>query len=573
MGRPGRQRRVVSSRLTPLYVLSPFRPFGEREAEERFFGNRVGASEGEGSTQGAVARLRTGLQPGIGEQLRGEGPRRQGPNPLGSGLVRRSTRGSRAMFAARGLIRALRSCSSAPSPRHKPSTKLSVRDALGSQNTNGERVKVQGWIRSVRSQKEVLFLHVNDGSSLENLQVVADSSFHSRELAFGSSVEVQGQLIKSPSKRQNVELKAEKIEVVGNCDAKTFPFKYKERHPLEYLRQYPHLRCRTNVLGSILRVRSEATAAIHSFFKDHGFVHIHTPIITSNDCEGAGELFQVEPSSKMKLPEENFFDVPAFLTVSGQLHLEVMSGAFTRVFTFGPTFRAENSQSRRHLAEFYMVEAEISFIESLQDLMQVMEELFKSATLMVLSSCPEDVELCHKFIAPGQKDRLEHMLKNNFLIISYTEAMEILKQASQNFTFTPEWGDDLHTEHEKYLVKHCGNIPVFVINYPLALKPFYMRDNEDGPQHTVAAVDLLVPGVGELFGGSLREERFHFLEQRLARLGLTEAYQWYLDLRRFGSVPHGGFGMGFERYLQCILGIDNIKDVIPFPRFTHSCLL
>ncbi|XP_070346677.1 asparaginyl-tRNA synthetase isoform X4 [Equus asinus] len=402
------------------------------------------------------------------------------------------------MLGARCLLRALRSCSSAPCPRHTPSAKLSVRDALGAQNTSGERVKVQGWIRSVRSQKEVLFLHINDGSSLESLQVVADSSFDSKELAFGSSVEVQGQLVKSPSKRQNVELKAEKIEVVGNCDAKAFPFKYKERHPLEYLRQYPHLRCRTNVLGSILRVRSEATAAIHSFFK---------------------------PSSKVKVPEENFFNVPAFLTVSGQLHLEVMSGAFTQVFTFGPTFRAENSQSRRHLAEFYMVEAEISFVESLQDLMQVMERLFKTATMLVLSNCPEDVELCHRFIAPGQKDRLEHMLKNNFLIISYTEAVEILKQASQNFTFTPEWGVDLHTEHEKFLVKHCGNIPVFVVNYPLALKPFYMRDNEDGPQHTVAAVDLLVPGVGELFGGSLREERYHFLEQRLARSGLTEAYQ------------------------------------------------
>uniref|UniRef100_A0A4X1UDB5 asparagine--tRNA ligase n=1 Tax=Sus scrofa TaxID=9823 RepID=A0A4X1UDB5_PIG len=430
------------------------------------------------------------------------------------------------MFGARCLLRALRSCSSVPCPRHKPSTKLSVRDALGAQNANGERVKVQGWIRSVRSQKEVLFLHVNDGSSLESLQVVADSSFDSRELAFGSSVEVQGQLVKSPSK-QNVELKAEKIEVVGNCDVKAFPLKYKERHPLEYLRQYPHLRCRTNVLGSILRVRSEATAAVHSFFKDSGFVHIHTPVITSNDCEGAGELFQVEPSSKIKVPDENFFSVPAFLTVSGQLHLEVMSGAFTQVFTFGPTFRAENSQTRRHLAEFYMVEAEISFLESLQDLMQVMEGLFKTATRAVLASCQEDVELCHKFIAPGQKDRLEHMLKHNFLVISYTEAVEILKQASENFTFTPE----------------------------------------------VAAVDLLVPGVGELFGGSLREERYHFLEQRLARLGLQEAYQWYLDLRRFGSVPHGGFGMGFERYLQCILGIDNIKDVIPFPRFTHSCLL
>ncbi|KAM6158056.1 asparaginyl-tRNA synthetase isoform 6-T6 [Rhynchocyon petersi] len=431
------------------------------------------------------------------------------------------------MFGAGCLLRALRSCSSIPCPRHKPSAKLSVRDALRAQNTNGERVKVQGWIRSVRSQKEVLFLHINDGSSLESLQIVADSSLDSRELAFGCSVEVQGQLVKSPSKRQNVELKADKIDIVGNCDVKAFPFKYKKRHPLEYVRQYPHLRCRTNVLSSILRIRSEATAAIHAFFKDSGFVHIHTPILTSNDCEGAGELFQVEPSSTIRVSEENFFDVPAFLTVSGQLHLEVMAGAFTQVFTFGPTFRAENSQSRRHLAEFYMVEAEMSFIESLQDVMQVMEGLFKATTVKLLSNCPEDVELCHKFVAPGQKDRLEHMLKNNFLIMSYTEAVEILKQASQNFTFTPE----------------------------------------------VAAVDLLVPGVGELFGGSLREERYHFLEQQLARLGLTDTYQWYLDLRRFGSVPHGGFGMGFERYLQCILGVDNIKDVIPFPRFTHSCLL
>ncbi|XP_040819911.1 probable asparagine--tRNA ligase, mitochondrial isoform X1 [Ochotona curzoniae] len=478
------------------------------------------------------------------------------------------------MLAAPCLLRTLRClCSSAPRPRCKGRGRLSVRDALRAQPPSGERVKVQGWIRSIRAQKEVLFLHVNDGSSLESLQVVADASFGSRDLAFGSSVEVHGQLVKSPAKKQNVELKAEHIEVVGNCDAKAFPIKYKERHPLEYLRQYPHLRCRTNVLGSILRVRSEATAAIHSFFKDNGFVHIHTPIITSNDCEGAGELFQVEPSSKMKASEGNFFNVPAFLTVSGQLHLEVMSGAFNQVFTFGPTFRAENSQSRRHLAEFYMVEAEISFIENLQDLTQIMEDLFKTSAMTVLSNCPEDVELCHKFLAPGHKDRLEHMLKSNFLIISYTEAVDILKKASQNFTFTPEWGADLQTEHEKYLVRHCGNIPVFVINYPLALKPFYMRDNEDGPQRTVAAVDLLVPGVGELFGGSLREERYHFLEQQLARSGLTEAYQWYLDLRRFGSVPHGGFGMGFERYLQCILGVDNIKDVIPFPRFTHSCLL
>ncbi|XP_053792433.1 probable asparagine--tRNA ligase, mitochondrial isoform X6 [Vidua macroura] len=349
----------------------------------------------------------------------------------------------------------------------------------------------------------------------------------------------------------------------------------KERHPLEYVRQFPHLRCRNNTLGALLRIRSEATAGIHSFFQDNGYVHIHTPIITSNDCEGAGELFQIETSREAKESAEktHFFNVPAFLTVSGQLHLEVMAGAFTHVFTFGPTFRAENSQSRRHLAEFYMVEAELSFTENLQDIMQVMEDLFKTVTSTVLSKCPCDVELFHKYIAPAQKGRLEQILKHKFMIISYSEAVEILKQAPQTFTFKPEWGCDLQTEHEKYLVKHCGEVPVFVVNYPYDLKPFYMRDNEDGPQHTVAAVDLLVPGVGELCGGSLREERLPFLESRLQRLGLTDAYQWYLDLRKFGSVPHGGFGMGFERYLQYILGVDNIKDVIPFPRFSHSCLL
>ncbi|NXA66140.1 SYNM protein, partial [Mohoua ochrocephala] len=438
-----------------------------------------------------------------------------------------------------------------------------------------------GWVRSVRSQKEVLFLHINDGSSLESLQVVADPSLEKRDLTFGSAVEVQGKLVKSPHRMQNMELQAETIHVVGPCDIWSFPLKMKERHPLEYVRQFPHLRCRSNTLGALLRIRSEATAAIHSFFQDNGYVHIHTPIITSNDCEGAGELFQIGVSwAKESAENTHFFNVPAFLTVSGQLHLEVMAGAFTHVFTFGPTFRAENSQSRRHLAEFYMVEAELSFTESLQDIMQVMEDLFKTVTNTVLSKCPHDVELFHKYVAPAQK--VMHVTGKNCnpvilfsssCRISYSEAVEILKQAPQTFTFKPEWGCDLQTEHEKYLVKHCGEVPVFVVNYPYDLKPFYMRDNEDGPQHTVAAVDLLVPGVGELCGGSLREERLPFLESRLQRLGLTDAYQWYLDLRKFGSVPHGGFGMGFERYLQYILGVDNIKDVIPFPRFSHSCLL
>ncbi|XP_065268269.1 asparaginyl-tRNA synthetase isoform X6 [Emys orbicularis] len=432
------------------------------------------------------------------------------------------------MFGARCLLLALRRCSSAPCPKHTQAARLRVCEALEAQEVAGD-IKVQGWVRSVRSQKEVLFLHINDGSSLESLQVVADPTLEHRDLTFGSAVEVQGKLVKSLHRMQNVELKAENIRVVGPCDTLTFPFKPRERQPLEYSRQFPHLRCRTNTLSSLLRVRSEATAAIHSFFKDNGYVHVHTPIITSNDCEGAGELFHVRTSNKVQEPGENshFFNVPAFLTVSGQLHLEVMAGAFTQVFAFGPTFRAENSQSRRHLAEFYMVEAEMSFTESLQDVIQVMEDLFKTATSIVLSRCPQDVELFHKYVSPAQKGRLEQMLKNKFITISYTEAVEILKRAPQTFTFQPK----------------------------------------------VAAVDLLVPGIGELCGGSLREERLHFLQSRLERLGLADAYQWYLDLRQFGSAPHGGFGMGFERYLQCILGVDNIKDVMPFPRFPHSCLL
>ncbi|XP_030007248.1 probable asparagine--tRNA ligase, mitochondrial [Sphaeramia orbicularis] len=392
-------------------------------------------------------------------------------------------------------------------------------------------------------------------------------------LTFGSAVEITGILKKSPHEKQPVELEANQIRVVGECNPVDFPFKVKKRHSLEYLRQFPHLRCRTNSFSSLLRIRSEATAAIHSYFKSNGFVQIHTPTITSNDCEGAGELFQVESSNPLHAEEDNFFSVPAFLTVSGQLHLEVMSGAFSRVYTFGPTFRAENSQSRRHLAEFYMVEAEVSFTQSLEDLTKVMEDMFRSATEHVLAQCADDVDLFHKHVTPGHRETVDAMLKNRFPVISYTEAIDILQRSSEAFLFPTEWGCDLQTEHEKYLVKHCGNIPVFVTDYPYALKPFYARDNQDRPNHTAAAVDLLVPGVGELCGGSLREERLHLLQSRLEQVGLEDIYSWYLDLRRFGSVPHGGFGLGFERYLQCILGVDNIKDVIPFPRFSRSCLL
>ncbi|KAE8295005.1 putative asparagine--tRNA ligase, mitochondrial [Larimichthys crocea] len=437
----------------------------------------------------------------------------------------------------------------------------------------GAEVKVQGWVRSCRPQKTNLFLHVNDGSSLQSLQIVASSELNDPLLTFGSAVEVTGILKKSPHQKQSVELEADQIHVIGECNPVDFPLKVKERHSFEYLRQFPHLRCRTNAFSSLLRIRSEATTAMHSYFKENGFVQIHTPVITSNDCEGAGELFQVEAPSTGNEEDENFFSVPAYLTVSGQLHLEVMSGAFSKVYTFGPTFRAENSQTRRHLAEFYMVEAEISFTESLEDLTKVMEDMFRSATEHVLAHCAEDVDLFHKHVTPGHRETVDSMLKKSFPVITYSEAINILNRSSEKFAFPTHWGCDLQTEHEKYLVKHCGNIPVFVTDYPYDLKPFYARDNEDHPEHTAAAVDLLVPGVGELCGGSLREERLDLLRARLEEVGLEDIYSWYLDLRRFGSVPHGGFGLGFERYLQCILGVDNIKDVIPFPRFSHSCLL
>uniref|UniRef100_A0A672FG34 asparagine--tRNA ligase n=1 Tax=Salarias fasciatus TaxID=181472 RepID=A0A672FG34_SALFA len=448
----------------------------------------------------------------------------------------------------------------------KTHKKLRISEAFSSQL--GANVTVQGWVRSARAQKVNVFLHVNDGSSLQSLQVVAGAELNDPLLTFGSAVEVSGILQESPHEKQPLELQADSIRVIGECDPVDFPFKVKKRHGLEYIRQFPHLRCRTNAFSSLLRIRSEATSAIHSYFKDNGFVQIHTPIITSNDCEGAGELFQVEPAGA----DEHFFSVPAFLTVSGQLHLEATAGAFSKVYTFGPTFRAENSQSRRHLAEFYMVEAEISFTQSMEDLTKVMEDMFRSATEHVLARCVEDVDLFHRHVTPGHRVFLSFVLLSS-LRITYTEAVDILTRSSEQFAFPSDWGCDLKTEHEKYLVKHCGNVPVFVTDYPYDLKPFYARDNQDGPRHTAAAVDLLVPGVGELCGGSLREERLSVLRARLEQLGLEDAYSWYLDLRRFGSAPHGGFGLGFERYLQCLLGVDNIKDVIPFPRFSRSCLL
>ncbi|KAJ3590213.1 hypothetical protein NHX12_008167 [Muraenolepis orangiensis] len=441
--------------------------------------------------------------------------------------------------------------------RRTPGRTRRVSEALGGSDV-GSSITVQGWVRSIRSQKDHLFLHLSDGSCLQPLQVVASSELHDRLLTFGCAVEVTGCLKESPSSKQPVELLADRIDVVGECNALDFPFKAKERHGLEYVRQYPHLRCRTNVFSSLLRIRSAASAAVHSHFTESGFVQIHTPVISSNDCEGAGELFQ--PSGPTTEPDHNFFSVPAFLTVSGQLHLEVMSGAFSRVYTFGPTFRAENSQSRRHLAEFYMVEAELAFTRSLEDLTKVMEDMFRSVTEQVLTRCSDDVDLFHQRVTPGHRAVVEAMLGKSFTVISYTDAIDILNRSSHQFVFPTTWGCDLQTEHERFLVKHCGDVPVFVTDYPYDLKPFYARGQpgQPGPPGTPPHGGCGRPA-GPGRGGALA--------------GMEDTYDWYLDLRRFGSAPHGGFGMGFERYLQCILGVDNIKDVIPFPRFARSCLL
>ncbi|XP_006824041.2 asparaginyl-tRNA synthetase-like [Saccoglossus kowalevskii] len=367
------------------------------------------------------------------------------------------------------------------------------------------------------------------------------------------------------------------INMIGTCDSEVYPIKVKTRHSFEYLRQYPHLRCRTNAFGSLLRVRNAATMLIHSYFQDNSFIHINTPIITSNDCEGAGELFKIEPEKQVDESSESeeckhFFDVPVYLTVSGQLQLEAMASGLSKVYTFGPTFRAENSQTRKHLAEFYMVEAEVAFTQSLEDIMQIMEGCVKCVTNRIIEQCPHEVELFHKHVAASNhKDLLKKILDKTYKRITYSDAINIL-QKKKGFEFPTQWGCDLQSEHEKYLVKYFNNVPVFVTDYPACLKPFYARDNQDSP-NTVAAVDLLMPVIGELFGGSLREERLDVLQNNLTTQGQASEYEWYLDLRKHGSVPHGGFGMGFERFLQCILGIDNIKDTIPFPRFPHSCLL
>ena len=437
----------------------------------------------------------------------------------------------------------------------------------------GATVEVCGWLRTRRDSGGLSFLEISDGSCLASLQVLADAALANyedeiRRLSTGCSLRVRGQLVSSPAKGQAVEVRAESIEVIGWADPETYPLQ-KKRHSFEFLRSISHLRSRTNALGAVARVRSTLSFAIHRFFHEQGFLQVHTPIITTSDCEGAGEMFTVSALEPAQLTGKDpfaadFFGRRAGLTVSGQLQAEVYALSHGRVYTFGPTFRAENSNTSRHLAEFWMLEPEMAFCD-LQGNMAVAEAMIKSLINTALTECTEDLELFDKFIAKGLIDRLALVRDRPFVHLTYTEAVAELKRSGRTFEFPVEWGTDLQAEHERWLCEEVAGAPVIVTNYPARIKPFYMRLDEGG--ETVAAMDILVAGIGELVGGSQREERYEVLAARMAAAGLDLAqYGWYLDLRRFGSVPHAGFGLGFERLVQFVTGMQNIREVIPFPR-------
>ena len=444
----------------------------------------------------------------------------------------------------------------------------------------GPTIRVQGWVRTVRKGKDVAFLEVNDGSCLANVQVVVGADHPQlqdmRNLTTGSAVDVVGSLVASPAKGQRVELHAEHVEVVGRA-APDYPLQ-KKRHGFEFLRTIAHLRVRTNTFGAVFRVRSLLAQATHDFFAQRGFLYAHTPIITASDTEGAGELFRVTTLNLDDLPRdpsgrvdfgEDFFGRAAFLTVSGQLNAEAMAIGLSDVYTFGPTFRAENSNTPRHAAEFWMIEPEVSFCDLHGDC-DLAEAYVRHLIEATFERCEEDLAFFDKRIAPGLVERLRHVADSGFARMSYTEAVAALEASGERFEFPVHWGANLQAEHERWLTERHVGRPVFVTDYPKEIKAFYMRRNDDG--RTVAAMDLLVPGVGELIGGSQREERADVLEGAIAEVGLDpEAYRWYLDLRRFGTVPHAGFGLGFERMVMYVTGMANIRDVIPFPRTPRTC--
>jgi asparaginyl-tRNA synthetase len=431
------------------------------------------------------------------------------------------------------------------------------------QGKANDPVTVRGWVRTVRDQKAFLFIEVNDGSTLSNLQIVVDGAVEG--LSTGASITATGHLVESPGKNQALELRASEVRVIGTCDPTKYPLQ-KKRHSFEFLRTIAHLRPRTNTQGAVLRVRNALAFATHLFFQQRGFLYIQTPIITGSDCEGGGEMFRVSTLEKpTDDPEKDFFGKKTYLTVSGQLEGEIMACALSDIYTFGPTFRAENSNTSRHLAEFWMIEPELAFAD-LKVNMECAESYLKFCVTYVLEHCREDLQFFDQFIEKGLLERLQNVVAAPFAHIPYTEAIEILKKAPKTFEFPVAWGIDLQSEHERYLAeKHCKK-PVILTDYPADIKAFYMRANPDG--RTVAAMDILVPKIGEIIGGSQREERLDVLEQKIEKFGLNrQDYWWYLELREYGTVPHAGFGLGFERLVLFVTGMENIRDVIPFPRF------
>jgi asparaginyl-tRNA synthetase len=454
----------------------------------------------------------------------------------------------------------------------------SVKAALASAGPS-ESIQVQGWVRTRRDSKDFSFIELNDGSCLRNLQIIAKNTLSNYEavqrLNTGASVVVRGALVASQGKGQSWEVVAEEIEIVGASD-ETYPLQ-KKGHTPEFLREIAHLRPRSNLFGAVFRVRSRLAFAIHQFFQDRGFVYVHTPIITGSDCEGAGELFRVTQMDLKNPPRtkegeidyaRDFFARSTYLTVSGQLEAEAFACALTNVYTFGPTFRAENSNTSRHANEFWMIEPEMAFCD-LQGNMDLAEETVKYLVRDIREHCAEDLGLFTKFVDKELMARLDFVIERPFQRMSYTEAVELLTKSGQKFEFPVAYGANLQSEHERWLTEQHFKCPVTLFNYPKEIKPFYMRLNDDGK--TVTAMDVLVPGIGEIVGGSQREERLDVLEENIRRHKMDPAdYKWYLDLRRYGTVPHAGFGLGFERMLMFVTGVSNIRDVIPFARTPGS---
>lgn len=439
-----------------------------------------------------------------------------------------------------------------------------------------EDIIVCGWIKTIRQSKNIGFIDINDGSCFKNLQVVFENNNISNfddiaSLNVGSSIIIYGKIILTPESKQPFEIHASKIDIEGKSDA-LYPLQ-KKKHSLEFLRTLPHLRARTNTFNAVFRVRSKAAFAVHQFFNERGFIYSHTPIITGSDCEGAGDMFRVttlDLNNVQKTEDNNidfkndFFGKEASLTVSGQLEGEAMCLAFSNIYTFGPTFRAENSNTQRHAAEFWMIEPEIAFAD-LEDDMDLAEDMVKYVLKYILDNCEDEIDFFTKFYDSELKTRLNHVVNSNFVKVEYTEAIEILKKVENKFEFPVYWGCDLQTEHERYLTEEVYKSPTFIYNYPIEIKSFYMRLNDD--KKTVSSMDLLVPGIGELIGGSQREERYDVLLERMKQLNINEEdYSWYLDLRKYGGVKHSGFGLGFERLIMYVTGMSNIRDVTLFPR-------